>query len=159
MVRIELATSRCFTQKHFSTKHQYPQHYMNNSKWILGSYKPNVTICLWDTTHNYHIRIFFLTLLILQLKYFFRAFSIKGSQIVLISILGLLNRSLLPNICAASLRCLILQCFPLSIDLTSPHKNTGETRGQRNNRGLPVHSTFDISLNNHRTLLYTWSAQ
>ena len=43
------------------------------------------------------------------------AFSIIGSQIVFISILGLLKKSTWPNICADSLRRLLFQCFFLSI--------------------------------------------
>ena len=44
------------------------------------------------------------------------------SHIVLISILALLNSSLKSNICADSLRCLILQCSSLSIIITLFHK-------------------------------------
>ena len=51
-----------------------------------------------------------------------RTSMINGSQIVLIAILGLLNRSLCPNIWAASLRQLILQGSSLSMILTLPHK-------------------------------------
>ena len=51
----------------------------------------------------------------------------SSSHIIYISILGLHNRSLQPNICAAFLRRLTLQCFSLSIILTSSltvsHKN------------------------------------
>ena len=43
-------------------------------------------------------------------KQFDLAFWIIGSQIVFISIFFLLKRSILPNICAASLSCLLFQC-------------------------------------------------
>ena len=46
-----------------------------------------------------------------------------SSHIVCISILGLLNRSLKPNICADSSWRLILRYFSLSIILTSSHKS------------------------------------
>ena len=55
-------------------------------------------------------------------SYFFLTFLIIGSHIVFISILGLLSRSLKPNIYADSLKCLILQCSSLSIILTLSHK-------------------------------------
>ena len=54
--------------------------------------------------------------------FFYLAFLIIGSHIVFNSILGLLSRSLLPNICADSLRRLILQCSALSIISTLSHK-------------------------------------
>ena len=57
----------------------------------------------------------------LILRIFYLTFLIIGSYIVFISILGLLNRSLLPNIYADSLRRLIPQCS-LSIILTSSYK-------------------------------------
>ena len=47
--------------------------------------------------------------------FFYLNFLIIGSRIVFISILGLLSRSLQPNICADSLRRLILQCSALWI--------------------------------------------
>ena len=53
---------------------------------------------------------------VLIFRFFFHvAFLIIGSHIEFNSILGLLSRSLLPNICADSLRRLILQCSALSI--------------------------------------------
>ena len=56
-------------------------------------------------------------------RFFFHpAFLIIGSHIVFNSILGLLSRPLKPNICADSLRRLILQCSALSIISTSSHK-------------------------------------
>ena len=66
----------------------------------------------------------FLPVLIFRFfKFFFHlAFLIIGSHIVFDSILGLLNGSLWPNICADSLRCLILQCSALSFISTSSHK-------------------------------------
>ena len=55
----------------------------------------------------------FLPELIFWFFFFYLTFLTFGSHIVFISILGLLNRSLLPNICADSLRCLIFQCSSL----------------------------------------------
>ena len=49
-------------------------------------------------------------------------FSIIGSQVVFISIFGLLKRSTSPNILTASLRCHLFQCSSLSIILTLCHK-------------------------------------
>ena len=49
-------------------------------------------------------------------------FLIISSHIVFVFVLGLLNRSLWSNICADSLRRLILQCSSLSIILTLSHK-------------------------------------
>ena len=92
---------------------------------IFGTYKLPVLKSLWllplyliffTWAHMYD----FLRKLILQ--YFYLIFLIIGSHIVFISMLGLLNRSLQPNICADSLRCLILQCSSLPIILTSSHK-------------------------------------
>ena len=54
--------------------------------------------------------------------FFYLAFLIIGSHIVFNSILGLLSRSLYPNICADSLRRLILQCSAQSIISTLSHK-------------------------------------
>ena len=54
--------------------------------------------------------------------YFYLTFLITSSHSVFTYILGQLNRLLQPNICADSLRCLILQCSSLSIILTSSHK-------------------------------------
>ena len=60
------------------------------------------------TARNIHIAIFL---------FLNQAFLINGSQIVFISIFGQLNRSVLSNMCAASLRCLIFQSSSLSIIL------------------------------------------
>ena len=60
---------------------------------------------------------------VLIFRYFFHlAFLIIGSYIVFNSILGLLSRSLKPNVCADSLRRLILQCSALSIISTLSHE-------------------------------------
>ena len=56
---------------------------------------------------------------------FYLAFLIIGSYIVLNSILGLLSRSLLPKICADSLRRLILQCQPYQLFQLYPIRADG----------------------------------
>ena len=63
----------------------------------------------------------FLPVLIFRF-FFHQAFLIIGSHIVFNSLLSLLSRSLWLNICAGSLRRLILQCSALSIISTSSHK-------------------------------------
>ena len=76
----------------------------------------DVLTSLWITTimFDFFIRV--------HITIFYLAFLIIGSRIVFISLLCLLNRSLYPNICADSLRRLILQCSSPSIILTSSHK-------------------------------------
>ena len=34
---------------------------LDNSEWIFATYKPNVSINSWDTTHYYYIRFFYLS--------------------------------------------------------------------------------------------------
>ena len=65
---------------------------LDKSEWIFGTYKPNVSINLWDTTHYYHVRFLFTFAHIVMI--FYKAFLINESQIIFIYKLGLLNRSL-----------------------------------------------------------------
>ena len=73
-----------------------------------------ITTIIYDFFTSAHIQIFFFL--------FDLTFLIISSHIVFISIHGLFSRSLSPNICTDSLRCLILQCSALSIISTSSHK-------------------------------------
>ena len=57
-------------------------------------------------------------------EFFYLIILIISSHIVFIPVLGLPNKSLWPNICADSLRRLMLQCSSLSIILTSSHKSS-----------------------------------
>ena len=57
--------------------------------------------------------------------FFYLTFLIIGSQIIIISKLGLLYMSLQPNKCADSLRRLILRCSSLSIILLHPIRADG----------------------------------
>ena len=88
---------------------------MDSSEWIFRIYKLHTL--LWINTIIDH---FFNWAHITTL--FYLTFLIIGSHIVFMSILGQLNWSLLPNICANLLGRLILQCSSLSIILTSSYK-------------------------------------
>ena len=94
IVGIEPVTSRWFHSEELSNQITYPLHYvslLNNSEWIFGTYKPNVSINSWGTLLHYHIKCFYPSS---YHNIFYQAFLINGSQIIFISILGLLNRSL-----------------------------------------------------------------
>ena len=89
---------------------------LDSFEWIFRTYKLNVLTWLG---------LLLLCMIFYQCSYsdfFYLTFLIIGSHIVFVSILGLLSRSLWPNICADSLRRLILQCSVLSIIWTSSHK-------------------------------------
>ena len=73
-----------------------------------------MTTCDYFYLSSYHNSFFF---------FFHRTFLNNVSQIVFNFILGLLNRSLWRNVCAASLRCLIIQSSSVSMILTSSHKS------------------------------------
>ena len=89
----------------------------DNSEWIFGTCK--LTVLTW-------LELLLLCIIFYLCSYsdFFShlTFLIISSHIAFNSILGLLSRSLLPNICADSLRRLILQCSALSIFSTLSHK-------------------------------------
>ena len=53
-----------FTQKYFQTKHHASL--SNNSKWIFEIYKPNISINLWYTFLDYHIRWFYISTCLLS---------------------------------------------------------------------------------------------
>ena len=59
-VGIETATFRWLHSEVFSKQTPYPLRYVSlpdNSEWMFGTYKPNVSINQWDTPLYYHIRI------------------------------------------------------------------------------------------------------
>ena len=88
----------------------------------FGTYKPNVSTIWWDTTHH-NYNDFFLELI---LQFFIELFWFIVS-IVFRSKLNQLNRSLYPNIYAASLRHLIVQCSSVSFILTSSYRGDAFT--------------------------------
>ena len=79
------------------------------SRWILGTYKLNVSIStiISDVSLFYYHSSY--------RNFFCWAFLINGSRIIFVSIFGLLIWSLLPNMWAVSLRCLIFPCSSMSI--------------------------------------------
>ena len=76
----------------------------DNSELIFRTYKPNAFI----NTMSYYL-LLSCTILFIDFAFFNLIFLIISAHIEFISIFGLLNRSLQPCICAASLRHFILQ--------------------------------------------------
>ena len=61
VVGIEPATSRWFHSEALSNQTLYPLHHvslLDNSEWIFGTYKPNMSVNSCDTPLHYHIRCF-----------------------------------------------------------------------------------------------------
>ena len=81
----------------------------------------NINLLFLNHYGYYYYYVWFFTCTHIQF-FLHLTFLIIGSHNVFISLRGLLNRSLKPNVFADSLRRLIPQCSSLSIILTSSHK-------------------------------------